>query len=632
MPVLPLLAAAAFIGAGASPPPACASARALFAGVRAHTGGKAWDTAKELVADGTGYGEGLPGRTHLAIDLTSGATATTDDLGIAQQRIISSAGETWKQDVTQGVHRLDAPDARAKARTDAYLARRGYFRPATDPASFACLGDVVEDGRALRRVRITPRGGRAVTVWVDPAAYVVVRTQQQAPTHLETVHYGAYRATAGLLLPYEIIETGSAPEETVLRSIHAYRLLAAANPGDFARPPDSANQRITTGAAFTQVPTDDGSGAPVVEAYVDGHGPLPFILDTGGHAILTAGAAKQLGLLAKGGGVSGGAGEGTISEQFARVRSLRIGDAEISDFPMFVIPYGPEFSNRGPGKTPLAGILGLEVFERFAVTIDYGRHTLRLQTPQSYVPAAGDVVVPLLFQDDMPLAYASADGARGLFGVDTGNSGRPFLFGDFVRHHGSLQRYDAGAASQSFGTGGSVSSTSHRLRDLEFGGLVMHKFVTDFVVQQKGSFSSRTEAGNIGHDVLSQFTLTTDYRRGRMYLHREPGAPLPVYTRTGFAGASRDKQGRIVFGSAVPGSPVAEAGLVKGDVILTLDGIPSQSITPAQLFALSRREVGTTLRLTVQHEGEQREVTLIRRELLCNAGAQPCGAWISAAR
>ncbi|HEV3086348.1 MAG TPA: retropepsin-like aspartic protease, partial [Candidatus Elarobacter sp.] len=395
---------AALVGASASHPPACAPA--LFAGVRTHTGGDAWERAKELVADGDGYAEGLPGRTHFAVDLASGARATTDDLGIAKQRIVTSPAVTWKQDITQGVHRLDAPDALAKARSEAYIARNGWFQPTTDPASFTCLSDAVEDGRPLRVVRVVPRGGRPVTVWVDPVAHVVVRTEQQAPTQLEAVHYGAYRSVQGLLLPHEIIETNGLPEETAVRSIRTYRVLPSRAAADFVRPAASTNQRILNGAAFTQVPADDSSGSPVVDAYVDGHGPLPFILDTGGHAILTADAAKELGLTAKGGGVSGGAGEGTITQQFARVRNLRIGDAEITDFPMFVIPYDKSFSNRGPGKTPLAGILGLEVFERFAVTVDYVRHTLRLESPQRYVPPSASVAVPLVFQDDMPLTYA----------------------------------------------------------------------------------------------------------------------------------------------------------------------------------------------------------------------------------
>src|ERR1700736_576557 len=478
----------------AAVPSQCPAATALFRDVRAHTGGARWDAVKELIADGTVTAAGLTGRTRIATDLASGATSTADDSPVAREWIVTSQAATWKQDLTLGVHRLDAPDARAAARTACYLARNGYFDPTGDPPSFACVTDVSEDGRTLRRVRIVPRNGRTVSVWIDPAAHVVVRMQQQAPTSFATVHYGAYRETGGLVLPHEIVETDGRAEDTIVRSIRASRLLRTASAADFRRPPDPANQRITTGAASTQVAIDVDSGAPVVDAYVNGQGPLPFILDTGGHAILTADAAKQLGLTAQGGGVSGGAGEGTITEQYARVRSLRIGDAEITGFPMFVIPYDKQFSDRGPVKRPLAGILGLEVFERFAVTVDYAHRTLRLQTPQSFTPRAGDVELPILFQDDMPLAYADADGARGLFGIDTGNSGRVFLFGNFLRRNGFFGRYSGGAASQSMGTGGAVQSNTFRLRELTFGGLAMHNFVTGVVVQQKGWFSSRPEA------------------------------------------------------------------------------------------------------------------------------------------
>jgi len=155
---------------------------ALFADVRAHTGGARWDTAAEIVGEGTGFGEGLGGRTRIATDMKTGATSTFDGSALAQQRIVSTPEAMWKEDLTSGVHPLDAPDARAAARTSAYLARNGFFHPGTDPATFTCLPDVTEDARVLRQVRITPRGGRPVTVWIDPAEHVVVRTQEQAPS------------------------------------------------------------------------------------------------------------------------------------------------------------------------------------------------------------------------------------------------------------------------------------------------------------------------------------------------------------------------------------------------------------------------------------------------------------------
>ncbi|HEX3462778.1 MAG TPA: aspartyl protease family protein [Candidatus Elarobacter sp.] len=633
--MLPAFALAAVL---ATPPPRahepaqCAPAAALFRDVAAHTGGARWDAVRELVGEGIVESSGLKGRTRIATDTARGATSVDDDQGIVHTKLVSSPDATWEEDLTHGVHRLDAPDARAAARTSAYLARNGYFRPSTDPASFECLADAHQDGALLRRVRIQPRGGRPVIVWIDPAAHIVVRTQQQAPMYVATTDYGAYRPSAGLLLPHEITESFAGAEDVVVRSIATYRVSNTLTPADFARPPAPSNQRITGLTASTEVPLQSANGVAVVEAYVNGHGPLPFVLDTGGHAILTADAAKQLGLTTHGGGVSGGAGEGTMAQRYAQVHSLRIGGAEITGFPMFVIPYGKDFTDRGPGQPPLAGILGLEIFERFAVTMDYHRHTLRLQDFRTFTPPARDVAVPLYFQEDMPLAYAQADGVRGLFGVDTGNSGPIFLFGDFLKHHGFFARYANGAEGQSGSSGGIVHSSTYRLHEFTFGGLTMHEFVTGFVVQQKGSFSSRTEAGNFGYDVLSQFTLTTDYRRGRMYLQREPGAPLPEFTRTGFIGGSRDAENRLVVGAVLPSSPAAQAGLARGDVILTIDGVPTQNLTPPQLAELSHRPAGTPMRLTVRRGEADREVTLIRRDLLCNPNTARCAAWVSPAR
>ena len=626
--MLALLALAAQLAAQPVTPPRCDSA-ALFRDVRAHTGGARWDAVKELVAEGRVVSSGLAGRMRIADDLTSGARSVFDDRGIVVTRLVTSPALTWKQDLTHGVHRLDAPDARAAARTSAYLTRRGYFHPASDPASFACLSDVDETGTTLRRIRIAPRGGRPVTIWIDPAAHVVVRTQQQAPLDLETVNYGAYRTTNGLLLPHEIIETSGRGEDSTVRTIVAYRVLNHRAAADFGRPPDPTNQRIAGGS--TRVPFTDEHGEAIVEAYVDGHGPLPFILDTGGHAILTADAAKQLGLVGRGGGVSGGGGEGTISTQYAPVRRLRIGGAEITGFPMFIIPYGKDFSDRGPGKPPLAGILGLEIFERFVVTIDYAHQTLRLQTPSTFARPKTSVAVPLFFQDDMPLTYAAADGARGVFGIDTGNGGRTVLIGDYVHHHPVFRRYTGTVTPQGSGTGGAVHGMSIRLRTLDFGGLALHNFVSGIVVQQKGAFSSRTEAGNIGHDVLSQFALTTDFRDGLLYLHRDPNAPLPTYTRSGVTRIKRDAHNRVVVSQVLSGSPAADAGLAAGDVILTIDGRPTETLDAVHVYAASRQAAGTSLRLTVEANGTTRDVNLKLRELLCNTGAVRCSEWVEPA-
>jgi len=295
---------------------------------------------------------------------------------------------------------------------------------------------------------------------------------------------------------------------------------------------------------------------------------------------------------------------------------------------MLIIPYGKDFSDRGPGKPPLAGILGLEVFERFAVTIDYAGHTLRLQTPQSFTPRAGDVAVPLVFQDDMPLAYATVDGTRGLFGIDTGNSGPIYLFGDYLRHHGFFPRYDAGAAGLSTGTGGTVRSSTHRLRDVSLGGLTMHNFVADSSSSSKARSRRGTEAGNIGHDVLAQFTVTTDYARAACISIARPAHRFrSSVARGSWAACVMRRITPSCWASwrtrlpPTPGSPRVTS-------FLALDGTPTEGLSLTQMIAASRLPVGTLQHLTVQSGTNRHEVTLTLRELLCNPHVTRCGPWV----
>ena len=56
----------------------------------------------------------------------------------------------------------------------------------------------------------------------------------------------------------------------------------------------------------------------LVDVTLNGRGPFPFVLDTGGHFILTTTSARRLGLKVLGPG-------------FVRVHELRIGDAIVRD-------------------------------------------------------------------------------------------------------------------------------------------------------------------------------------------------------------------------------------------------------------------------------------------------------------
>jgi hypothetical protein len=109
---------------------------------------------------------------------------------------------------------------------------------------------------------------------------------------------------------------------------------------------------------------------------------------------------------------SGGSGPGTIAEQYVRIDRLELGAATLRDQHFYVLPFSYDTVERGT-QPPLAGLLGLEIFERFAARIDYPNAKLTLRKPDSYRHQGAGIPVPITFDDDMPLLAGKIDGVPG---------------------------------------------------------------------------------------------------------------------------------------------------------------------------------------------------------------------------
>lgn len=571
---------------------------AIYQHAYAAAGGARWSAVKQLTADGWIFTDGQRGTIHLVVDTNAGRTLRVESVGGRTTVHVNDGATVWYRDFSGGVHPLDSPNARMAAVTSAYIARQGYFEPSA-PATMRCLGRGDVSGTSADVVAVSPRGGLPFEQFVDSTTHLIVRTKRQTPTDTFYTDWSDFRTVDGTVLPFRIVEhaaSGDASTETIRR----YKLSSVLDT-QFARPPALRNAGFDGDAHQTTVPLHVERGDAVVEAFVNGQGPLPFLLDTGGHFILTPQAAHRLGLRLAGAGTSGGGGSGRAKTSYALVNELRLGSAYLKRQPVVIIAYDNDFSDRGK-RVPLAGILGLEVFERFATTIDYGSGTLTLKDFASFARPKHAACLPITFQEDMPLAEASADGIGGWFGIDTGNSGTPILFGPFLQRNGLLRAYGAGTATTGYGTGGSVTMLSQTLRRLGIDGATFAHLPVTFVVGQRGgSFSSTTEAGNIGYYVLAHFVPTFDYVRGLLYLaaaHRLPGA---AYNRAGLA-LAKDTHVAIMVMGVRPDGPGARAGIASGDEILAIDGVAAPDLGVGDIYTIVRQPVGTVLRLTVRRK------------------------------
>jgi hypothetical protein len=587
------------------------SAAALLMQVAAATGGASWKTAGEIGASGRLMSSGLRGAVELRDDVRTGRYAIRKMLPVLGASATIYDGKTvWAQDISGGVHPYDAWYPRARAITDAYITRRAYLDPHAG-ASVTCI-PTRNAAERTELVRVEPRGGIPALLAIDSRTHLIDSVAIRTPISTDVTSYADYREAGGLVLPFYISSASLfEPENGDRIEVTRYVVTRRADETDFQKPRVTQTAQMLGGEKSTTVPIALEANQLLVWASINGHSPMPFILDTGGHAILDAVAARALGLRATGSGVSGGAGSGTIALQFTRVASVRIGRAELLDQPFLVIPYPYAFYERGR-RTPLAGILGLEWFERYAARIDYAGHTLTLAPLETFNYRGRATAVPIRFQEDMPLAPAAADGNRGWFGVDTGNGGILILYGDFLRQTGLLAKYSPGLVVRGEGTGGSNSGQIETLSSFAIGGNVTRNLTADFTQMKTGSFASWTEAGDLGITVLSRYAPTFDYANQKLYLDSSVHPLPPVHNRSGL-GYTKNQPDAIDVVQVRPNSAATAEGIVAGDRIVDVNGKPAADLSAADFFDLVTARAGTLLRLTVAHGTTTRTVDLVLR-------------------
>jgi hypothetical protein len=598
------LGAAAF---GAAP---SASSAHVLATARDAYGRADWDHLGVLVETGTDTAAGLHGSWRLAEDMRSGRRHETDDFGVNRSADVWDEKTHWQQDQSGGVHALNSAFARSRAVTEMWLARRGFLRTDAAGARIEYLNTRQADGRIYEALRATPAGGQPVELWFDATTGLLARTIRVMPTATKTIRYEDYRRAGAVMIPFKIVnQDDDFPPDIIAVDRAAFTAQPA--DGEFAPPQTPDDSTVANGVATVPVTSD---GFVVFEARLNGKGPFGFILDTGGHDILTPEAAKALGLKMVGAGESGGAGAGTVSEQYTRVGRVEIGGVTLRDQAFYVDALQYDTVEMG-AKPPLAGIMGLELFERFAMELNYRAQTLTFR-PLKGAPSGHGIAVPIAFTSDMPIFTAKIDGLAGDNGLDTGNGNALVVQGRWAQANGLAPRMREGLPTAGFGAGG-VSQNWAVRTDVEVAGKLFPHVVASYSEDKKGAFSSRTEAGNIGNQIYSNFTLGFDYGRNTVWFDPLPGPPQPAtpYSR---AGMSMYKKSADAFSvvTVLPNSPATEAGIAVGDDIVAVNGVAAKLLSGWDMRHIVRKPAGTKLTLDVVHAGKKRSAVVTLRELL----------------
>jgi hypothetical protein len=367
-------------------------------------------------------------------------------------------------------------------------------------------------------------------------------------------------------------------------------------------PPSMADVTMPAGATAVTVPYVFDGIKPIVDVTIDGKGPFPFVIDTGGHFILTAQTAQRLGLTGR--GTASSVNQHAVHRVgFAHVASFQIGGAVIHNMVAVINPYGFNKLERGP-RPPKAGWIGLELFERFAVTFDPRNRMLTLRSLAKPRPTAAGTKLRLLFDEDSPLTDCSLENEPGLCMLDTGNAGSTIVANRWAARNGLASRFARGLDVE----GDRIS----RAR------IAIGPFVRPAALVEYSSGADAelfdVEAAVLSEALIDGFIATFDYaRRGVWLAPAGPYVPAP-FSRSGVFAAKRP-DGPFTVRFILPGSPAANADIRTGDSIVRVDGVSSSQLSGWE-FSRANSAQRATIDYDLLRGTEHRHVTLTLRDLL----------------
>ena len=309
---------------------------------------------------------------------------------------------------------------------------------------------------------------------------------------------------------------------------------------------------------------------------VNGMGPFQMILDTGAAVSgLSEATAKSVGLHNARDAQLTGNGESRLKISIARNVTFQLGPVSLSEKQVAIVPFQELESHEG---RTIDGVLGVALFRRFVVVIDYAAKTLELYDPQGFSYHGAGAVVPLhIGSAAIFKATVDLDGHGPLdckLAVDSGTYSALRLYRPLVRKHHLLPANTQVVESFGFGLGGEFPEKLGRIGALKVGSIMLNEPTVSFSDARRGATSAAAYDGTIGGEILKRFKAIFDYPRQQMILETNSrfAEPFPADNSGMIVGITGAEPDAITVLHVLGNTPAQQAGIREGDVILRVNG------------------------------------------------------------
>ena len=603
-----LLVLVAFTGMAQADPATPAS---LLAAAKAATGGSAWDKIVTWHEKGNITGGGLSGTYESLIDFPTLHNNGTYTLGPDFGGGGWDGTQPWTEDHSKQVRVEASEEATAGTIQDAYRGAYAFYFPDRYPAKMEMAPARKIEGKSYPAIKITPKGSDPIEVWFDPSTHRVAGILQLTGDHPHSYLFSNYTKFGGVMIPGKIIDrTADQPKFDFVGTTTSVDLSGPQPLSAYAPPPPPADDTTwPAGQDSVTIPFHLYNNHIYLEASINGRAPSPFMFDTGATNVIDPVAAKTAGAASQGAMPGGGFGEKVPAFGMAKIKSVSLAGLSIPDqiFTTFSEPGWIAVEG-----VPSDGLVGYEFAKRAILTVDYAKGLMTFTKPKAFHPPAGVPAVPFTFDSHTPMISATLDGIPGEYELDTGSRAPLTLMIPFVKAHGLTDKYHAvNKGTVGYGVGGPSVALLGRAGKLVIGSATIDAPVVEISADKAGGGQETHMAGNIGGDLLKQFTVTLDYtNRLAWFQPNEANGKPDVFDRSGLW-INRAKDGAIEVGDVTTKSAADKLGLKVGDVIESINGKPAKDFLIPDLREQFKGAPGTSFALSIKHAGSPKSVTLV---------------------
>jgi uncharacterized protein len=375
---------------------------------------------------------------------------------------------------------------------------------------------------------------------------------------------------------------------------------------------------LVLAVAMTSVPFSLVDNRIIVQATIDGVPGFSMIVDTGATGVVTTPhVAARLRITTHAAGPVGGAGSKRQQARLGRARSVSVGSWALGAQNALILDLGQiQHALHFPH---LDGIIGYDALHANALRVDMDRNLLTLSSSAIAAPTDAHVV-PFTERDGVLDVEGAIDGVRGDLVVDTGDRSSLTVFQRF----GSLDGFDtfmprADNVITGYGIGGVIRGDLFQ-STLDVFGYSIPNVSTRLPLGDVGVFSAAPEEGSIGDGLLRNYSFIFDRVQHQLAIwpaHTnaravafDPPSPPPLPRHAVLGAVLADGENGASITRVIPGSAAAQAGLVAGDTLTSLDGVLTPN-TVAFLAEMHRLHAGQQVEISVVRGGATQQQAIV---------------------